>query len=337
MLDMPFMPTYRLRPLRISSQVILVIIGLWGLAACTTVSTRNEDPASGQVNGMLYYLPIGKITIVGEFKDLGEMKKPVPDSEKSKSGGDGGAGEEGTIKIAQLVVSITPEVEADEREGVCYATPQANYLFDDEVQVTVNAKHLLNTGNVTTEDKTVQIVAELVSDVADVTKGFSKPTPPTINRLPFHYSFHPSNRGERERVQQELADRNIGFTVEGVPTSDGKTEVVTGKNLKQLDKEGLLFRPAMSYRVRLTFYSADPSGKRDRVALLDNTQQFILPDVHRLYEMSYPRVAFVKRIKNVSFSEGMLTDYHQTTPSPIYGFLGIPKAIIKAVVPIPGD
>ena len=52
--------------------------------------------------------------------------------------------------------------------------------------------------------------------------------------------------------------------------------------------------------------------------------------------MKYNRMAFVKKVKNVGFTDGMLTDYHQTVPSPILGFLGIPKAIVQAIVPIPG-
>jgi len=52
--------------------------------------------------------------------------------------------------------------------------------------------------------------------------------------------------------------------------------------------------------------------------------------------MRYDRMAFVKKLREVGFTDGMLTDFHQKVPSPILGFLGIPKAIVQAIVPIPG-
>jgi hypothetical protein len=47
-------------------------------------------------------------------------------------------------------------------------------------------------------------------------------------------------------------------------------------------------------------------------------------------------MAFVKKLKEIGFRDGMLTEFHEKVPSPILGFLGIPKAILQAVVPIPG-
>ena len=70
--------------------------------------------------------------------------------------------------------------------------------------------------------------------------------------------------------------------------------------------------------------------------LIHSTQQFVLPDPDRLYEIEYPRMAFVKKVKEIGFTDGMLTDFRQKVPSPILGFLGIPKAIVQAIVPIPG-
>jgi len=49
-----------------------------------------------------------------------------------------------------------------------------------------------------------------------------------------------------------------------------------------------------------------------------------------------PRRAFVKKAKEIGFTNGMLTDFHQKVPSAIPGFLGIPKAALQAIVPIPG-
>ena len=61
-----------------------------------------------------------------------------------------------------------------------------------------------------------------------------------------------------------------------------------------------------------------------------------MPDANRLYEIKYNRMAFVKKVKEIGFQDGMLVDFYQKLPSPILGFLGIPKAVLQAIVPIPG-
>jgi len=52
--------------------------------------------------------------------------------------------------------------------------------------------------------------------------------------------------------------------------------------------------------------------------------------------MKFDRMPFVKKVREVGFSDGMLTDFHQKRPSPVLGLLGIPKAIVEAIVPVLG-
>src|SRR6266404_9089458 len=54
--------------------VVLVCLSLQ--TGCRTLSTAAGSPPSGPVNGMLYYLPIGKITIKGEFKSVSATDLP---------------------------------------------------------------------------------------------------------------------------------------------------------------------------------------------------------------------------------------------------------------------
>ena len=145
------------------------------------------------------------------------------------------------------------------------------------------------------------------------------------NRHPFNFTFRPSVYSEYDDVRRKLSERDIILDVQPVPEVDRKTVVIDPNEAKQLGTHGLVFRPAMVYNVKVSF--------SDVVA---NTQQFVLPDPNRLYEIGFPRISFIKREKNIGFTNGMLTDFHQVTPSPILGFLGLPKAIIKGVVPIPG-
>jgi hypothetical protein len=329
------------------------LIPLLGLAwiffhfGCRTLSTTAGSPPSGPVNGMLYYLPIGKITIKGEFK-------PSSPSEKAKekniagpsapTGNPGGAGGEqptpgaATITAGELTITLTPEVEADEKAGEYYVTPRANYIYEDEARMTVNSKQLLSTGNVTTEDKTADIVGAVASIAAQagglkLLEGTPTPTPPP----PFYFSFHPSCYDEVEFVKEQLKARNkITFDVKPAPTRSCKLAYTNASEAMRLGEKGLIFRPATSYKIMLKYSAIDPRDGKTIRPIIDSTQQFILPDPNRLYEIEYPRMAFVKKVKEIGFTNGMLTDFRQKVPSPILGFLGIPKAVLQAIVPIPG-
>jgi hypothetical protein len=320
---------------------LLPVLGLVCMSAyfgCRTLSTSQTNPRSGStINGMLYYLPIDKITIKGEYATAEANPAASPKQKQQSTIDANGKGTEisptptptpsPSPTPKELTITLTAEVEADDECGVYYVTPQLNYMYEDEVQVAVNAKHLLSTGKVTTEDKTAEIVGALAS-LARTGMGL-KELEAVENQRPFNFSFHPSNRCEIDIVTGKLKEHGIDLTV----TMDRKeitkcTPVPSDKEVQKLaaefGKSGLIFRPAASYKVRLT--GSD----------LDNTQQFLLPDPTKLYTIEYRRMPFVKKVKEIGFTDGMLTDYHQKVPSPILGFLGIPKAILQAMVPIPG-
>ena len=309
-----------------------------------TLVTTGPPSSPGPVNGMLYYLPIGKITIKGEYSSDGSGP-----NQKSPNGGKPHVGEISPAPSATaaekatatptprgLTITVTSEVEAEAHDdgGVYYARPQSNPIFEDEVHVTVNAKHLLSTGNVTTEDKTAEIVGALAS-LARTAAGRFTGTEGIENPQPFNFTFHPSNSGEVTTVAGYLQNYyQIKLTVKmnGKEISQCRP-VLSNERVKilaaQFGQKGLLFRPAASYTLQL---EASTAGQ----PVLDNTQQFLLPDLTKLYSVEYPRMPFVKKVKNIGFRDGMLSDYNQKVPSPILGFLGIPKAVVDALVPIPG-
>jgi len=57
--------------LRLTTCLPLIIAGLVWLSlhflGCQTLVTTNRPPSPNRVEGMLYYLPIGKITIKGDY------------------------------------------------------------------------------------------------------------------------------------------------------------------------------------------------------------------------------------------------------------------------------
>ena len=332
------------------------------LDGCKVVSTSQVGPnhqfpdSNGNpslvVHGMPYFLPIGVITIKGEKKvsaqttSSGDHKKaadPAPPSANRENGlsfglmgaeaaspgskddsGDAPAGQAVTIIVDGWTVTITAEVEAEAGQ-MYYAVPRRNYIFDDDFQVTVNSKHLLSAGKSTADDRT----AAVIGAVASLAKSVAVPgvrTAKTRGELTsFLVSFRTDSAAEYEIAREVLYDAGFGL---GPLSSSAPARL---ENLPADDQErGLVFRLAEPYTVSLTY-----PVKTKASGAVRYSHVFILPG-RQPYVLEYHRVAFVKKIQNVGFSDGMLTDYHENLPSPILGVLAIPKEIIGAIVPFLG-
>ena len=327
------------------------------------------------VTGMAYYLPVGKITVKGEFapqpppaasasattspekgaeKDSGrgdatENLAATPAESPAKEGADAGGKPDAAkgaaagaqiISVGGLTLTLSSDVEAD-TNGRRYAVHVPNAMFEDEIKLTVNPKHLLSAGKATTEDKT----AEIVGTVAQLAKaaatgpgvlkvqGTPTPTPIPRHRQPFYISFYPSSQRACEYVHTQLGERNIEFTI----TSEAAAvtnDMPKGKPANP--QQGLVFRFAKIYKVRIRYPVGDKvwnkSDSKDLI-LLDTTAKFVLPDTTQDYVFAYPRLALVKAVNEVGFTDGMLTDLHLTRPSLIVGILSVPKAIAQAIIP----
>jgi hypothetical protein len=337
-----------------------------------SLSTYHAASSSTMVTGMAYYLPIGKITVKGEFaaqpspnessttspangakKDSGTADTtenlattPAPAKEPADAGGKpGGTKEPGpgakTISIAGLTLTLSSEVEAD-MDAERYVVHVPNAMFEDEIKLTVNSKHLLSAGKATTEDKTAEIVGTVASLAKAAITGpapfaKAKPTPLPANKQPFYITFYPSSAEACRKVKEQLESRNIEFAVEPEKPM-ASVDVPEGKAADA--KQGLVFRFAKVYKVHIKYpikiTDVDPAYNTDeykKLTLLDTYEKFVLPDTKHDYVFEYPRLALVKAVNEVGFTDGMLTDLHRTRPSLIVGILSVPKAVAQAIIP----
>jgi hypothetical protein len=353
----------------------------WTVAGCTpTLSTIENNPSSNiVVHGMPYYLPIGKITLKGEFtaethpagdtdhasnssttespppknsdgsspnsspienpnksKEKVELAAATPSPKKSPTKtkkddtttGDTSSDTNSTaIKAGGWTITLTAEVEAD-KTAPCYAIPRRNYLFDDEYHVTVNSKHLLTAGNTTAADRTADIVGSVASLASQAMKLAA--VGPTPSRDSFYLSFHTSDFTEFQNAQTQLNQRDIYLELDPSPAraSIGSKNVAKESFKQASTADGLAFRLAAPYKITLKYPFA--SGHA-----ISYTQQFLLPTPGQAYVFDYARMPFAKKTLEIGFTNGMLTDYHETLPSPVLGFLAIPKSILAAVIPLP--
>ena len=341
----------------------LLLIGaavFWGCSG--SLATYHGVPSSQMVNGMAYYLPVGKITVKGEFKPepaedssaTGTGKtdstnnlaaaSPSPTPAAKEPNDTGGKPVPGTktISIAGLTLTLSSDVEADMNAGR-YVVHVPNAMFEDEIKLTVSPKHLLSAGKATTEDKTAEIVGTMAAlTKAAVTGPFSiarvKRPPVPANKQPFYITFYPSSGAACDNVREQLKTRNIDFNV--IPEGTVVTSDVPTKGKPADSKQGIVFRFARLYKIHIKYpidiKSVDPrytAKEYENITLLDTYEKFVLPDTSHEYVFEYPRLALVKAVNEVGFTDGMLTDLHTTRPSLIVGILSVPKAVAQAIIP----
>jgi hypothetical protein len=403
-----------------------------------------------RMNGFLYYLPKGRIRISGDFgsAQTSSTTKSATTTSPSQSTGSSAspksmlASDTSTDDSSQpknFVVTIAADIEADPKARY-YIKPDRNYFYDDDIHLTVNAKHLLSTGNATATDETAQIIATSVQLAAQLplVKSFAQPSWPrllTIQTLldliddqvwhgkvapdtslsgPDPSKLHDALRGpigalgtsdKKMQVEARLASFSPSKSVTlldvrsllelflpeakdqvidtskttdffnslwnalNPPTSAKKKAVkpfsvvfdpdnpphgmtdtldscgftVTAKKLPQPELKvlksiwsgqtptahGIVFRSVRPYRVTVDSHSDAFYIHEERLILLPDTTCG-----HELV-LDYSRVPFVKKVTNMVFVDGVPQDLTETVPSPVLGFLSIPKAIIEALVPNP--
>ena len=281
-------------------------------SACSSFSTSNRALADRRIAGQLYYLPQGKIRISGEWKNPGSHAQSL------------------------FVVTISEELEADPTARY-YLKPEVNVFYDNETALTVNAKGLLTTADATSEDRTHAIVGSAASIATDAlefnaTGGTGGIAMQAVAEgktqcRPFNFVFDPADGNEKNRIAHRIA--TCGFRLKvieqesiGVPLPaqlSGSAEILT---------HGVVFRPLKPWRVIV-------DSNDDSVAALRESKLLHLPDKAHPLVLDYTRVPFVKKSTSVTFVDGTLRDYSRKIPSPVFGFLGIPQALLGAVAPLP--
>ena len=290
------------------------VLGM-ALAGCSSVSTSNQPIGEERVRGQLYYLPQGKLRITGEWKNPSSAAQSL------------------------FAVTIVEELEADPRARF-YLRTGTNPFYDDDTQITVNSKGLLTTVEAVTEDRSAAIVSSLATTgvdalqfaagggvgAVDVQGAVARPAIPF---RPFSFVFDPANPAERSEIARRV--EKCGFIlrvteqeVQGVPLRPPSWSA----NARDVLAHGVVFRPLKPWRVILD--SSD-----DSIAALRESRLVHLPDKEHPLLLDYRRVPFVKKGTSALFVDGTLRAYSRKVPSPVLGFLGIPKAVIGAVAPLP--
>jgi hypothetical protein len=275
------------------------------VAGCNTVTTTNQEVGPKPVTGNFYFLPRGKIRIVGAWNS-----KDNPTT---------------------FLITISQVLDADPRERF-FLEHSRNSFYDDEVKVTVNEKGLLTTVNTTSEDKSAAIAGSLAGIVGDALRfgaGVSTrdKAAPTGGRQPFNYVFDPFSDEDVAKIRANLIAQGLDLHV--IHNSFTGSQVATPKELadRSFKTAGVVFRPLRPVTITIDDQASTKSQMESQVVLLPDPESKLLLD--------FGRVAFVKKVTNVTFVDGTLREVSVNRPSQVLGVLAIPKEVLKAIVPLP--
>jgi hypothetical protein len=209
----------------------------FGTGSCRTITTVSGrvDSSPGRVAGHFYYLPKGLFRVRGGYVDK------------------------------EYTISVSATYIADPRRRY-YLEPRHNPFYDGDYRLQINAKGLLDTVQVTAEDRT----ADILGDVANIASGslkfaagsgvgaFDLRDLAAQSLEPFDYTF---DLGEAPEVRTRLAARGFKLDItahdpEGArhaPFPFAARE--TGSRAmphERVEAAGIVFRPARAYTVRIT-------------------------------------------------------------------------------------
>lgn len=327
--------------------VIFIIAGLFiavlvtGLLSSCSVVKTNFSTDSKKEAIVYYYLPENVININTTVKvAVVYNDKKIVDS-----------------KVIEQRFSVSTNVVADTRDLLSLKY-KPNILMSDKIKYVVNAKGLLDTIEVTTEDKTPEIIktiAEAPQAILKITRGV-KQADDTLgfeednsvvkikeysadfavmassissNPTPIHWEYIIENELGKGEYKIGSADFNIS-SKDSISKDKQLLELINDENKPDFDEvNGILTRPLKNLNLEFkSEYTKNLYCSTTNIPVLDKSKIIIVP---------VRRTLFVKRENNIGIKDGMIISNEITNPSSVEGFVSIPINIAKAIVSIPAQ
>jgi hypothetical protein len=209
-----------------------------------------------------------------------------------------------------------------------------NLFSNDEIRVVVGKDSLLDLVEVTSEDKSVEVVKKLVEIGKNMARiaaqaGGARSTPEEV--VLFKASFDPTSDIEVKRINQALRQveggpYEVSLTDRSPPGSKQANSTYQPGSTVGRNFQGVAFRPALAYGLSLS-----------RQGIVQEVATVLLPNEAELLHMPVNRSAFVKKVQKLDFNEGMLIEAVLKKPSEALGAVEIPLEISRAILALPGE
>jgi hypothetical protein len=293
------------------SKIRGVFFGLTGilLTACGSIvtSTTSSQPTTGTESpvplrdSVAYYLPTGLIKVDGTWDD--------------KKG---------------WTVVVSTDVHADSTQRYMLSLNAKYPFYDHNAVLTVNEKGLLKTVTGSAADHTIDSVASLVAAAGSALSfaaSLGMPVAAEARALeedhsPFHVTLDPF-RGKTSATVS-------GFTISVVDqVAPLMKDTKDANKSSQSAFQGVVTRLLMPFTVVIAQKGGDDNHTQ--------TATVLLPDLRQAYVLGVPRAPIVTNKTTIQLLDGSLISYDVERPSVVYGFINIPKNILAALAPIPGN
>ncbi len=254
-------------------------------------------------------------------------------------------------QIIETHFVIKPEMIGDTSELLAL-NYKPNIFMSDVIKYAVNAKGLLETVNVTTEDRTTEIISKLPITLNEATKSssFTNLTETTIVKIKEYSSDFEIKVSEIPHLSKpigwnivvynelgidelpKILNASFNISSEDIPkTSPSLSAIINKDSNSNAPINGILTRPLKNISIKIDFKG---DTNNSNFCLASNV---MVADVTKLIVVPVNRTDFVKRINNIGIQNGVILNHEITKPSSVEGFFAIPINIAKAILSIPAQ
>lgn len=287
-----------------SALIASLLLTACGSIVTSTSSSSPITPTESPItlkDSVVYYLPTGLIKVDGTWDD--------------KKGWN---------------VVVSTDVHADSTQRYLLSLNAKYPFYDHNAVLTVNEKGLLKTVTGLAADHTVDSVASLIAAAGSALSfGAALGMPIASARAlgeedhtPFHVTLDPF-RGKTSATVSNFTISIVDQVAPLMKDSKGATQS------PQSEFQGVVTRLLMPFTVAVA-----QNGRDDNHI---QTATVLLPDLRQAYVLSVPRAAMVTNETTIQLLDGSLVSYDVKRPSVVYGFINIPKNLLAALAPIPGN
>lgn len=244
------------------------------------------------------------------------------------------------LPMAKLTFEVHEQRYKDREERVYYLKylssslqPDPNHLYridykrsafaHDLVTVTLTTEGLLDKVDVTATDQSGALVVKLV----DIAKAAVTKIPPPSRRLPPEEDIVITTVTIDPIADCDNSPRSFFYGAScNISASVFSASKIKNKGTPECDK-GIYFRPVLPYEITLS----------DSKRKLTSTVNVMLPNDAPIFTLPVTRGAFVKKVMELDFENGVLTQVKIDKPSELLGALDIPLAAARAILSIPAE
>lgn len=268
----------------------------------------------------------------------------------------------GSSNLIEESFAVTTEMIADTGK-LLLLSYVPNMFMSDEIKYSVNSKGLLEALNLTTDDRTSNVISR-ISEAPQIILGSSPvpaggtalksilapQTPATVKIKEF--TSECVIKASDIKVNGKMAEWNLaiinelgvdepsqtltaGFCVKLSPCSDSRGEISKliphGSSLKAGGIKGILTRSIMN--IGLTIEPEQKNVSNNSLSPLI----IAIANISDVVVIPVKRRAFAKRVNKIVLQDGIVLSNEINSPSSVEGFISIPVDILKAIVSIPGQ